>query len=110
METNDFGMGFFGRRFFGEDGRKKFREEWSKMSDSEKVEFVNKRMDFTGHCGEGFSVEAMDARCEAWMKKTPEEKKEFVDNMKDAIHNHMHGMGGFFARGMREDCLMNQPK
>lgn len=70
--TSGFGMGFFGRHPFDMDARKKFREEWSKMTDSEKLECANKRMEMMGQ--DHFSVETIDARCAAWMKMTPEEK------------------------------------
>jgi hypothetical protein len=111
METKDFGMGFMGKGFFGEDFRKNLHEKWSKMSDSEKVEFVNKKMDFMGHGECGPSVESIDAHCDAWMKKTPEEKQEFVDGLKKSFHErmmhcggHSHGFGKFgFAGGMNEN-------
>lgn len=95
MMTRDFGMGFFGRRPFSEDARKKFREEWSKMTDEEKLEMMNKRMDAWENGGGHFSVEAIDARCEEWMKKTPEEKEQFVKEWKEAIHKRHACMGGF---------------
>jgi len=97
MTTKDFGMGFFGRRPFGEDMRTKFREEWSKMTDSEKVEFVNKKMDFMDKHEDHFSVEAIDARCEAWLKMTPEEKQQFVAEKKQAFHERMACMGRGFG-------------
>lgn len=96
MTTKGFGMGFFGRNLFDKDARKKFREEWSKMSDSEKLELVNKRMDSFDSHEDHFSIEAIDARCEGWMKMTAEEKQAFVDERKKDFENRMNGMGGFF--------------
>jgi len=109
MTTRDFGMGFFGRKGFGCDEMKNFLDEWSKMSDDERVEFINKRREqqeehhkMHGHHGHGhhkFSVEEMDKRCEEWMKKTPEEKEAFMTKRKEAFHNMASRMGGFFGHG-----------
>lgn len=97
MNTEGFGMGFFGRKPFGKEARKKFQEEWSKMPDNEKLAFMNKRVENFGSHEEHFSVEAIDDRCEKWMKMTAEEKKTFVDERKKAFENRMNGMGGAFA-------------
>ncbi|MCK9449246.1 MAG: hypothetical protein M0Q41_09775 [Bacteroidales bacterium] len=95
MMTRNFGMGFFGRGHFDKDVRKQFQEKWSKMTDSEKLEFMNKRVE---HMEEDhFSVEAMDARCEGWMKMTPEEKQAFVDKRKQAFEGRMSGMSVFYG-------------
>lgn len=101
MMTRDFNMGFFGRKGFGHDARTKFREEWMKMSDSERVDFINKKMEMMekaekfrdGFCRHGeMSVEAIDARCKEWMDKTPEAKEEFVLAWKEAMHQRHEWM------------------
>lgn len=97
MITRHFGMGFFGGHHFDKDARKKFKEEWSKMTDSEKLELMNKRMEHIDH--DHFSVEAIDAHCEAWMKKTPEEKEAFVREKKEAVKSHFDGGFGFGRHG-----------
>ncbi len=93
MTTRGFGMGFFGRNPFDKEARKQFREEWSKMTDSEKLEFANER--FGGTEEDHFSVEKIDARCEEWLKMTAEEKQAFVDERKAAFENRMNGICGF---------------
>lgn len=96
MMTRGFGMGFFGRNPFDKDARKKFREEWANMSDSEKLELMNKRMEgFDNHEDDRFSVEAIDSRCEKWMKMSTEEKQAFVDEKKEAMRNFSAGRFGF---------------
>lgn len=97
MTTRGFGMGFFHKRPFDSEARKKFQEEWSKMTDSEKLEIMNKRVEHMGH--DHFSVEAIDARCEEWMKKTPEEKQAFVDEKKKAFEERNACMHNFFGHG-----------
>ncbi len=119
MKRNDFfGMGFEHRNFDCSE-REKIFDEWNKMSDSEKLEIMNRRMNSfkekKGH-GDHFSVEHIDARCEEWMKKTPEEKEVFVAERKKAfeerhamMHEHFshHGFGfGFHGRGRSH----NQPE
>lgn len=89
MTTRGFGMGFFGRNPFDMETRKKFQQEWSKMTDNEKLDFMNKRVE---NMGKGcFSVEAIDARCEEWMKMSREEKEAFVKEHKEAAENHFAG-------------------
>ncbi len=98
----EFGMGFFGRNPFDKDARNKMREEWSKMTDSEKLEFMNKRMEGFDKCEDRFSVEAIDARCEEWMKMSNEEKQTFVEEKKKAFESRMqsmHNMPGHFGFG-----------
>ncbi|NDW17740.1 hypothetical protein D0T53_02270 [Dysgonomonas sp. 216] len=99
MMTRGFGMGFFGRNPFDKDARIKFKEEWNKMSDSEKLEFMNKRMEGFDNREDCFSVEAIDARCEKWMKMSAEEKQAFVDERKKAFENKMHAMHSHFGFG-----------
>ena len=99
MMTRGFGMGFFGRNPFDSESRKKFKEEWSKMTDSEKLEFMNKRMECLDKHEDHFSVEAIDARCEKWMSMSVEEKQAFVDEKKKAFESRMHGMHGGFGFG-----------
>lgn len=94
MTPRGFGMGFFGGNPFDKDARKKFREEWSKLTDSEKLEFMNKRMECTDNHEDHFSVEAINARCEKWMNMSDEEKQTFVDERKQAFESSMHGMHG----------------
>ena len=92
MTNRGFGMGFFGRHPFDMETRKNFREEWSKMTDSEKLEFMNKRMEHCDKHEDRFSVEAIDARCEEWMKMSKEEKQVFIDERKKAFESRMQGM------------------
>lgn len=99
MTTRDFGMGFFGRNPFGKDMRKKFKEEWSKMTDNEKLEFMNKRIEGFDRHEDHFSVETIDARCEKWMKMSNEEKQAFVEERKKAFENRMQAMHGCFGFG-----------
>lgn len=96
--TRGFGMGFFGRNPFDKDARTKFKEEWSKMSDAEKLELMNKRMATFGEHEERFSVEAIDDHCEKWMKMTREEKEAFIRERKEAFESRKNCMGDFFGR------------
>lgn len=43
---------------------------------------------------ERFSVEALDARCEEWMKMSGEEKQAFVEERKQTFENRRYGMHG----------------
>ncbi|GEM_PF-634536 len=97
MTTKDFKMGFFGRNPFDKDARKKFQEEWSKMTDDEKLEMMNKRMEDMGK--DHFSVEAIDALCEEWMKMSAEEKEQFVKERKEAFEERCACRGGFHGHG-----------
>ncbi|MDH6358379.1 hypothetical protein [Parabacteroides sp. PF5-9] len=99
MMTREFGMGFLGRNPFDKEARKKFKEEWDQMSDSEKLELMNKRMAGFNHHEDHLSVEAIDARCEAWMKMSNEEKQTFVEERKKAFKSRMHNMHGCFGFG-----------
>ena len=96
MKTND--MGFFGRKCFDNDARKEFKDKWSKMTDSEKIEFINKKMDHMDEHEDRFTVEAMDARCEKWMSLTREEKEELVREKKEAFEQRV---GHFFGHHHR---------
>ena len=87
-------MGFFGGNPFDKDARKEFKESWSKMTDNEKLEFMNKRMEGFDNHEDHFSVEAIDSRCEKWMSMSSDEKQAFVDEKKKAFECHMHGMHG----------------
>ena len=118
MNTRDFGMGFFRKMPFAMQERKELFEKWSKMTDAEKVEFMNKRMEiFNSENPEGenffkerhFSVAAMDSRAEKWLKKTPEEKEAFIKERKEAIKNRCGG--GFMGRGFGfggHDCFFGE--
>jgi len=108
MMTKDFGKRFFGKNPFDKNARNKFKEEWSKMSDSEKLDFMNKRVEHMGQ--DRFSVEAIDARCEKWMKMTTEEKQVFINERKRAFEDRINGTGGFFGNhfgfgGGHRDCF-----
>lgn len=103
MTTKDFGMGFCGRGHFNKEINK-FREQWEKMSDEEKIEFMNKKMEKFGSYEDRFTVEAIDARCEEWMKKTPEEKEAFIKERKEAFEQRAACFGGFHGHhGFRGD-------
>lgn len=99
MRTRGFGMGFFGGNPFDKDARKEFKESWSKMTDSEKLEFMNKRMEGLDNHEDHFSVEAIDSRCEKWMNMSSDEKQAFVDEKKKAFECRMHAMHGHFGFG-----------
>ena len=116
MITKDFfGKGYFGNKHFDADDRKKLIEEWEKMPDNEKLEMVNKRIAAFKEgkdCNRNpFSVEHIDAHCEEWMSKTPEEKAKFVEDLKSKFekrhammkeHFFHHGFEsgfGFHGRG-----------
>jgi len=90
-------MGFFGKNPFDKDARKKFQEEWRKMSDNEKLDFMNKRVENMGQ--DRFSVEAIDARYEKWRKMTSEEKQAFVNEKKQAFMESSSCMHEFFGHG-----------
>lgn len=98
MTTRGFGMGF-GRNPFDKDARQKFKEEWSKMNDSEKLDFMNKRMEGMDNHEDHFSVETIDARCEKWMQMSSEEKQTFIDERKKAIESKMQAIHGCFGFG-----------
>lgn len=98
MTTRGFGMGL-GRNPFDKDARQQFKEEWSKMSNSEKLDFMNKRMEGMDNHEDHFSVEAIDARCEKWLQMSIEEKQAFIDERKKAIESRMQGMHGCFGFG-----------
>lgn len=93
----DFGMGFFGRRMFGSERMKDFREKWDQMSDSEKLEFMDKKMECFSKYEDPFTVEAIDARCKQWMKMTPEEKEKWVTARKNAHRNRIAMMKEHFG-------------
>ena len=91
--TRGFGIGLFGGNPFNKEARKQFQEKWSKMTDSEKLELMNKKMEDMGH--DYFSVEAINARCEEWMKMSAEEKQALVDERKQAFEDRMSQRGCF---------------
>ncbi len=102
MMTKGFGMGFFGRIPFGTDERKEMFEKWLKMTDEEKLECMNKRMEAMNSSEREFTVEAIDKRCEEWLKKTPEEKDALLKEKKEMMekfHNHFHNHAYFFGHG-----------
>ncbi|MBN8859498.1 MAG: hypothetical protein J0H29_13975 [Sphingobacteriales bacterium] len=96
MTARDFGMGFLGRSPFDKEAGKQFREKWSTMTDSEKLEFANERF---GKMGEDrFSVEKLDELCEKWTKMSAEEKQAFVDERKNAFESRrLQGLHGFWG-------------
>ncbi|MDR1056018.1 MAG: hypothetical protein LBL90_09425 [Prevotellaceae bacterium] len=87
MTTRSFGMGFLGRNLFNKEERKQFQEKWSKMTDGEKLEFMNNRVESMGQ--DHFSMETINAHCEEWMKMPTEEKQVFADEWKQAFENRM---------------------
>ena len=118
MSKENFRMGFFGRMPFTMEKRKELFEKWSTMTDAEKVEFMNKRMeDFNNRnreCenffDERFTVAGRDRRAEEWLKKTPEEKEAFINEKKAAVKDRFNK--GFFRRGFRfggrEHCFFEK--
>lgn len=102
MMTRDFfGKGFFGNRHFDMNDRQKFIEEWEQMPDSEKLEIMNKRMEAFKEgrdCEKDFlTVEHIDNHCEEWMSKTPEEKAQFVEDIKQKFKERHEMMKGHFS-------------
>lgn len=96
MKKNEFRMGFFGGNPFDRESRKELKEKWMKMSDSEKLEFMNKKMENLDE--DPFSIESIDARCEKWLKMTNEEKEEFINRKKEIIKDKKQRMKHFFQR------------
>ena len=123
MGIRNFGMGFFGRTPFAMRDRKELLKElfdkWSKMTDAEKIEFMNKRMEVFNSQDQreenffdrwNFSVADMDSRAEEWLKKTPEEKEALIKERKDALKSRF-GAGLFgrgFGFGERENCFFGR--
>lgn len=99
MTGKDFKAGFFGRGHFDKEARTKFREEWTKMTDNEKLDFMNKRVDAMSDQREHFSIEAIDVFCTEWMKKSPEEKEDFINERKRMFQERMACMNGFPGHG-----------
>lgn len=102
MERIDFRTAFFGGRNrgfdFGADDR---REKWMKMTNEEKIEFMDKKMEAMGDSisdrgGFGFGG---DDRREKWMKMTNEEKIEFMDKKMEAMGDGISERGDFRGRG-----------
>ena len=93
MITDDFVMGFIGINSFNKEARKQFQEKWSKMTDSEKLEFMNKKVESVGH--DRFSIETINAYCEEWWMKSSEEKQIFVDELNQAFEEKMSRNGCF---------------
>jgi hypothetical protein len=83
--TKDFGILFFGTNVFKKEARKQFLQEWSKMTDSEKLEYMNKQVDSTER--ENFSTEIINTFCEEWWMKTPKEQETFVGDWEQAFEN-----------------------
>ena len=77
--AKESGIGFLGEE------KILFREEWLKMTDNEKLAFMNKKVDNMG-CG-SFSVEAINAQCEKWWMASSGEKQAFVDELNQVSEN-----------------------
>lgn len=101
MRSNYFGKGgFHGEMPFGKEN---FGKKWSAMSDEEKKDFVEKRVQFLndhferegGHFGhQPLTVENVNEKIENWQKMSDEEKAEFVRKRNEHIshwHRHFHG-------------------
>ena len=85
--AKDFGIEFLGRNPFNKEKIKRFKKEWSKMADSEKLELMNKQVESMGH--EHFSVETITDFCEEWWAKSSEEKQTFVDEWKQVFEDRI---------------------
>gem|GEM_PF-4651686 len=81
--AKDFEIGFIGGNLFYKEKIKLFQAEWSKMTDSKKLELMNKQVECMGD--ERFSVETIDAFCEEWWEKSSEEKQTFVDEWEQTV-------------------------
>lgn len=99
MMTRGFEMGIFGKGTFNSDRIKKFQDKWTKMSDAEKLEFMNKKIEQISK--DPFSVEAIDERREQWLRLTPAEKEDLIKERKEAMEHHAeaHHLKGRFRGG-----------
>ncbi|MDL2215409.1 hypothetical protein LJC00_04395, partial [Dysgonomonas sp. OttesenSCG-928-M03] len=93
----------FFQRFFNMNGLGK---DWKDRTYDEKIEFIRAWEEMSEEMesreksfpfNREFSVEAMDKRCEEWMKMTAEEKADFIQKRKDRIHNHHFFMDATFT-------------
>lgn len=96
MRTENCGMGFFGRNPFNKEGRKELMEKWAKMTDAEKLDFMNEKMKHFENHDDLFSVGAIDKRCEKWMSMTAEQKQAFVDERQKQFEERAGHFGHFF--------------
>ena len=111
MITKDFRIGFLGRNLFDKEKIKLFQEEWSKLSDSEKLKLMNKQVESMGH--ESFSVKTINSFCEEWWSKSSEEKQAFVDEWEQTIENKIplrQCFGGSRFGSWQHVILLNEMK
>lgn len=55
-----------------------FKEKWAKMTDKEKLDFVNKRVEGDPCDKTSFFIKMIDQKCKRWMNKSTQEKEEFI--------------------------------
>lgn len=97
MRTSMCEHGFFEGHRFTKESKQQFKERWNKMTDQEKIEFINEKIDRFEEHEDRFSIKSIDARCERWMNMTTQEKEEFIDEHKKKFHHRMQAMHPFLG-------------
>ena len=69
MARKDLSTGFFGGRYFGGDTKK---------------ENINDEI-------------CVDSEYEEWLKKTPEEKEQYLEDWREVLRQRFEGLSGFFG-------------
>src|SRR5699024_10358607 len=90
----------FGPFHFQRGMREKFKERWAKMSDEEKLDFMNKRIEETEDDRTSLFIKMIDEKCEKWMQKSTEEKEAFINEKKGPFKKRGRFMQHPFFRGM----------
>ena len=83
-----FEVGLFEIKPFDKEARKQFREEWSKMTDYERLEFMNEMM--KNEEDNSVSIEDINSFCEEWWMKSSGEKLIFVDELNRVFENKIY--------------------
>jgi len=107
MRSNNFGMGFFGRRGFDFDDRKEYFEEWSKMSPKERAEEMDRRIDEMAAASNDmenfFGCDMRKHFAEKWANMSQEDKEEMMKN-RDFSHGGFFGKNGFSTDSIDNFC------
>lgn len=90
----------FGHFPFYHGKRKKFKKKWATMSDEEKLDFMNKRIEETEEERTSFVINRINEKCETWMQKSTEEKEAFINEKRGFFKKRRHFMHHPFFRGM----------
>jgi hypothetical protein len=96
-DNNECGFEHFSFRC---EMREKFKEKWATMSDEEKLNFINKRMEGDEEDRTSFFVNMIDEKCKKWMHKSTEEKEAFINEKKGFFKNRRRFRHHPFFRGM----------